>query len=233
MALLQFKFDLSAPDFPGAEILDCSSIEGSRRYCDPSAQKLLKEKIAGRWQGIHLLGSGDYHYLTKLITDSIPESFDLLLFDHHPDMQAPLFEGMLSCGGWLRDMLLSNGNLRQVSIIGIDPALKSETSGFGERVQVFCEGERIIAPEASGQGLPPLYISIDKDVFCPCFARTSWDQGSLTMPLLEQILPLFTKGRKVLGADICGSFSMADGGSAQDCSLNFQTDSYLLKLLNI
>ena len=232
MGVIQFKFDISAPDYPGAEVLDCTSMEGVRRYCDPASEAVLKAKIAGRYGGVHLLGSGDYHYLTKLITDSVSEPFELLLFDHHPDMQAPAFEGMLSCGGWLRDMLRDNPLLSAVKIFGINPALRGETEGWGARVQVYAEGDTILPPEPQKDSLP-VYISIDKDVFCGCVARTSWDQGSMTMPQLEGILPLFTKGRRILGADICGSVSLSEGALAGDCTLNHLTDNHLIKLLNL
>lgn len=248
-------------DGVGVQVLDCTGLEGCRRYCEPSASEILAQMIAGRFGGVHLLGSGDYHYLTKIITDSIREPFSLLLLDHHPDMQVPLFGGVLSCGGWVRDMLETNPMLRQVTIIGINPSLKVETEGFGSRVRVFCEGaaslldptlqplsdqplqtamhtahcpQRQVDTECQVDAEPqlPLYVSIDKDVLCPCYARTSWDQGSLTLPQMETILRHYLKGRRLLGADICGSVSFTEGGSIQDFTLNNQTDKYLIDLLN-
>lgn len=198
-----------------------------RRYCDPAGQEALRGMIAGRRQGVHLLDCGDYHYLTKLITDSVPEPFDLLLFDHHPDMQEPAFEGVLSCGGWVRDMLLENPSLQHVTIVGINPALLVETEGFGERVRVFPEGDTVVR---DGRTLP-LYVSVDKDVFCTCAAVTNWDQGSLTLPAFTDIMSLLAGGRRVIGADICGGMSFAEGGTAGDCALNVQTDKYLAELL--
>ena len=226
MAPLQFRFDASAPAFPGAEVLDCSSLGGVRRYCDPAGQAALKERAAGRWPGLHLLDSGDYHYLTKILADQVPEPFDLILFDHHPDMQVPAFEGVLSCGGWLRDMLLENPMLQQVTIVGIDPSLLVETEGFGDRVRVFCEGDTVV-PDGR---LLPVYVSVDKDVFCKCFASTNWDQGSLTLSAFTDILSLLAGGRRMLGADICGGISFAEGGTERDLSLNCQTDKYLINL---
>ena len=200
--------------------IDCSLIEGSRRYCSPEAADIIAGMVDGCFGGLHYLGSGDFHYITKIICDFIPEPFDLLLFDHHPDMQEPAFGGILSCGGWVRDMLEGNSRLGNVTIVGIDPSLKEETGGFPGRVRVFCEGDTVVPVE----GDRPVYVSVDKDVFCPCFARTNWGQGSLTMPIFGEILAMLLKGRRVLGADICGSLPISDGGTPEDCAINRDAD---------
>ena len=200
--------------------IDCSGIEGSRCYCSPEAEDMIAGMVAGRSGVLHYLGSGDYHYITKIICDSITEAFDLILFDHHPDMQPPAFGGILSCGGWVREMLEGNSRLGQVTIVGMDPALKEETGGFPGRVRVFCEGDTVV----SVPGERPVYVSVDKDVFCPCFARTNWGQGSLTMPLFGEILALLVGDRKVIGADICGSLPISEGGTPEDCAINRYAD---------
>ena len=51
---------------------DCSDIEGTRLFCDKQAEKQLKEMIHKNGiSGIHFIDSGDYHYITKLMTDFI------------------------------------------------------------------------------------------------------------------------------------------------------------------
>ena len=93
-------------DMPSGTVLDCTLVRGCMRYCDDQALKVLQDKIAGCPScGIHFIDGGDYHYLTKLWTDTLKEPFSLVLLDHHPDMQPPLLDGMLSCGGWVLDML--------------------------------------------------------------------------------------------------------------------------------
>ena len=208
--------------------LDCSGIPGSRRYCDPGAEKRLREIIGGRWRGVHYLGSGDYHYLSKFFCDNIPEPFDLLLFDHHPDMQKPVFEGVLSCGGWVRDLLETNPRLRHVTIVGMDPQLLCETEGFPGRVTAFPEGGTVTPPAPAEL---PLYVSVDKDVFCSCCARTNWDQGSLDLPTFERILRLLTAGRRILGLDICGNLPEDEGGTAADAAINRRSDEFVTALL--
>lgn len=205
--------------------IDCSVIEGSRRYCSPEAERQLKEIIAGRYRGVHYLGSGDYHYLSRLFCDNVPEPFDLLLFDHHPDMQAPVFEGVMSCGGWVRDLLIGNPLLRHVTIVGINPQLLCETEGFSGRVTVFPEGSTVTPPAPSEL---PLYVSVDKDVFCGCAARTNWDQGSLDLPTFQALLSLLTEGRRIIGLDICGELPLSEGGTAADLEVNRRTDEFIV-----
>ena len=52
-------------------------------------------------EGVHFIDSGNYHYLTKFWTDKLETPFSLIVFDHHPDMQPPLFDNILSCGSWV------------------------------------------------------------------------------------------------------------------------------------
>lgn len=208
--------------------IDCSTVEGSRRYCSPEAERQLREIIGGRYRGVHHLGSGDYHYLSRFFCDNVPEPFDLLLFDHHPDMQAPVFEGVISCGGWLRDLLESNPMLHHVTIVGIAQELLSETEGFPGRVTVFPEGSTVTPPAPSEL---PLYVSVDKDVFCGCAARTNWDQGSLDLSGFEALLALLTEGRSILGLDICGELPFSEGGTAADREVNRRTDEFIVNLL--
>ena len=207
---------------------DFGVLEGSRRYCDPATEKLIAERIGGDFSGVHFIGSGDFHYVTKLFCDLITTNFDLLLIDHHPDMQESAFGGgILSCGGWVRTMLEENPMLGKVIIVGIDPALLSETTGFGARVTVFPEGSTV-TPVA---GENPLYVSIDKDAFCPACARTNWGQGSMTLGQTEAVVRMFCEGREVLGADICGCLTIEEGGTVKDQQINASADSRLADIL--
>ena len=143
-------------------------------------------------EGIHLIDSGDYHYVTKLWTDKIDHPFSLIVFDHHPDMQPPLFEGLLSCGCWVRTVLDTNPHVQKVCIVGATEKLKQETAGYDGRLVYFSE-QTLCLREAwhvfSRLWLnEPVYISIDKDVLTPRQATTNWDQGSLSLGQLESLL---------------------------------------------
>lgn len=77
--------------------LDCTHLQGVECYCDKEGAHALKRVIANYpADGIHFIDSGNYHYLTKFWTDKIQQPFSLIVFDHHPDMQPPLFEEMIS-----------------------------------------------------------------------------------------------------------------------------------------
>ena len=191
-------------------IVDCLRIAGTDCYCDPSAAEELRRKIdACSPHGIHFMDSGDYHYVTKFWTDKIREPFSLLVFDHHPDMQAPLFDGVLSCGGWVKTMLDENPLLGEVTIVGadehlieeVDPKYRSRVHFYGERdlrdATAWCRFAR------ERESLP-VYVSIDKDVLDRQAVITNWDQGSLSLCGLERLLGEVLDRDRVIGIDICG-----------------------------
>jgi len=49
----------------------------------------------------------------------------------------------------------------------------------------------------------PLYISVDKDVLDPENAATDWDQGSMTLRQLLDVIRELKRVRPIEGADIC------------------------------
>ena len=104
---------------------------------------------------VHWIDSGDYHYMTFLFCERIRTPFSLILFDHHPDDQEPAFGNVLSCGGWVAALRRENPFLRDVISVGVDGVFPSPS---------VCQG--------------PFYVSLDKDVFSPAYARTDWSQGS-------------------------------------------------------
>ena len=74
---------------------------------------------------IHFLDSGNYHYVSKIWLDKIEEEFELLVFDHHTDMQMPMFGNILSCGGWIQAALDTNTRLKRVYLAG-PPSMEAE-----------------------------------------------------------------------------------------------------------
>ena len=109
--------------------LDCTQIDGTDCYCDDDAQaqlnKMIDEAVATA-PGIHFFDNGNYHYMSKLWTDRVQEPFDLVVFDHHPDMQPPRFEGILSCGGWIKEVLEHNKFVQNVIVTGVADHLVEE-----------------------------------------------------------------------------------------------------------
>ena len=185
--------------------MDCSDIEETDMYCSKNAY----EKIWGRIepygiQGIHYIDSGNYHYISKIITDHITEPFGLVMYDHHTDMQIPMVPEMMSCGDWAGQALSQNKNLRQLVIVGppesdIEQTLESYSGSQSGRLLTFS------AEDLHGDLLEnqlklirtdlPLYISIDKDVLGTEYTETNWSQGDMSIDGLERLLSVFLGGQ--------------------------------------
>ena len=217
---------------PGLEWHDCSAIGGSRLYCSRDAEEKIKALIApGGVSGIHFIDSGDYHYISKLMTDFIREPFTLVLIDHHTDMQdASLGGDLLSCGNWAKKVFEENPYLQKLVLIGQEKKaldkLQSEVqqekntldklqSGAqqqkADRKLVEISYEELKSGNAHKKinELPdevPVYISIDKDVLDERYAVTNWDQGRMSLGMLEQILKTLVTEYDVIGVDICGMY---------------------------
>lgn len=213
--------------------LDCTKIVGTDCYCDDDAVKAINEMIdnaengcvsenrgnSGNVPTIHFFDNGNYHYMSKLWTDRIQHPFTLIVFDHHPDMQPPRFGGILSCGGWVLEVLENNKFIQNVIIIGVkDELVETVREEFSQAGDTEILNKVIFVKESElGKEIPlssfvnqrsglssNIYLSIDKDVLAPAFAATNWDQGSLTLDALKNYITSFTANRKILGIDICG-----------------------------
>ena len=203
--------------------MDCSDIEETDMYCSKNAY----EKIWGRIepygiQGIHYIDSGNYHYITKIITDHITEPFGLVMYDHHTDMQIPMVPEMMSCGDWVGQTLIQNENLRQLVVVGppesdIEQTLESYSGSQSGRLLTFS------AEDLHGDLLEnklklirtdlPLYISIDKDVLGTEYTETNWSQGDMSIDGLERLLSVFLGGQgEEKNTDACRNDERYDGG---------------------
>ena len=235
----------------GVRWLDCTKIVGTDCYCDDDAIKEINELIdnaesrnrtesnsiiensgnSANVPAIHFFDNGNYHYMSKLWTDRVQEPFTLIVFDHHPDMQPPRFGGILSCGGWVKEVLDHNKFIQNAVVIGVKDELvgtvreelsQSDEASILDKVTFIKESELYRLPGQTrndgiansiqtswqpwSRHLEPasLYISIDKDALAPAYAATNWDQGSLTLDALKECITALITGRKILGIDICG-----------------------------
>ena len=217
--------------------INCANIPGTDCYCDDDAVTAIREQLANAGiktaEGIHFFDNGNYHYMSKIWTDMVQEPFSLVVFDHHPDMQAPRFGDILSCGGWVKKALDENKFIDNVVIIGVADHLVDEIlseiashpTGARNDTQnkvTFIRESEIISLSSlvsskgitSTTGLNPechisrlssnLYISIDKDVLPHSDIVTNWDQGTLRLEHMESIITEIAKGRRIIGVDICG-----------------------------
>lgn len=208
--------------------IDCSDISGTDCYCDDEAVEAICRRIADAGikdaGGIHFFDNGNYHYMSKIWTDMVQEPFSLVVFDHHPDMQAPRFGNILSCGGWVKKVLDENQFINNVVIIGVADHLVDEIraelsqaadASVLDKVTFIRESE---LPTVTLEGrspdrvystlhIPhstPVYLSIDKDALSPTYAATNWDQGSLDVAALKEIIACLATSHKIIGVDICG-----------------------------
>lgn len=189
--------------------IDCSDITGCDMYVTYEAEKKIGERIdAAGIHGIHFLDSGNYHYVTKIMTDRVRKNFSLVVIDHHTDMQKPMIDGMMSCGDWAEKVLSDNPYLCQLILIGPDEKDIGLIDNNSEKLITVSAQE--IRNNQTGCAIKridtsvPVYISIDKDVLDESISETNWSQGHMKLGTLESILENIIREQSVLGIDICG-----------------------------
>lgn len=193
--------------------IGCGDIPGTDCYCDDEAVETIRKRIAEAGItdacGTHFFDNGNYHYMSKIWTDMIQEPFSLVVFDHHPDMQEPRFGNILSCGGWVKKVVEENPFVDNVVILGVADHLADEFRN--DKVMIIRESEIVTLEGRSPDRVhsilshsPNLYISIDKDALSTDNAATNWDQGSLDIAALKNIISGLAANHKILGIDICG-----------------------------
>ena len=193
--------------------LDLKDIRGTDMYCSPEAAQEIRARIAGPGpRGIHFLDSGNYHYVSALFAEDITEDFALVLIDHHTDMQKPMAEDLLSCGGWAAHLADSCERLKQVLLIGPPAASMPEIDLARTEKLLTVSEEEVLSGKwrecaAQLRRDLPVYISIDRDALDPAYARSNWDQGRLTPHEVAEVLEMLLEDRKLIGADLCGELS--------------------------
>ena len=189
--------------------VDFSHLEGTNCYCSAESAARIRREIAGLpAAAFHCFGTGDYHYQTLFWLEKLREPFCLILFDNHPDDQDAAFGGeLLSCGGWVAEA-------RRLPCCKADVWVRSAAD--------FPALERL--PDL------PVYLSIDLDVLSEDYARTDWDQGTMTLEELEGALRRILASRRLLGADLCGGNTAQKGASPEDLALNASTGEALYGL---
>lgn len=204
-----FTGSLSAAGFDW-RLLDLSGIEGTKCYCSEEAAGAIRMALDQEEEyKVHWIDSGDYHYMTFLFCERIRTPFSLILFDHHPDDQEPAFGNVLSCGGWVAALRRENPFLRDVISVGVDGVFPCPS---------VCQG--------------PFYVSLDKDVFSPAYARTDWSQGSSAPEDVFRFLDGVVSGPgEILGMDICGELPVRNGGKPEDLLINLETNMFIANKL--
>lgn len=218
--------------------IDRTDLKGVDCYCDgEAARAIARRMIPYSCEGVHFIDSGNYHYVSKFWTDKFRMPFSLVVFDHHPDIQPPLFGDLLSCGCWVKSMLDTNPYLRKVYIVGVaERLIGTPNSNYEGRLTFYSdtelsreEGMNKFTEERLSE---PVYISVDKDILDTDSAVTNWDQGKLSLTGLEELLSIIQKKGKIIGVDICGECTDFPDMSAEKrgLSINSKTNEELLNL---
>ncbi len=210
-------------------VLDFSRLEGTNCWCGTESVMMIREALDNLPEvpGLKWTDTGDYHYLSSLTTERMTEDYGLVVFDHHPDTQKPRFGDVLSCGGWVRESIERQDALKQVILAGVSEELLPECSDLD--VVALTEKELGLIGEKVRKDLP-LYLSIDLDLLSHEFARTDWDQGSLSLGSLVESLRKVCYGHQLLGVDICGGLCRSKGATDRDLAINAATRIVLKNL---
>ena len=185
---------------------DFSALEGTNCYCSAeSAARIRLELASLPLEAVHRIGTGDYHYQTLFWLERIREPFQLVLFDHHPDDQPGAFgDALSSCGGWV-------AQARRLPACRHDCWIR-DASDF---------------PVLDALPPLPVYLSIDLDVLGREWARTDWDQGTMSLEELCGGLRRLCAARRLLGVDLCGGLTTQKGASPEDLAVNASTGETL------
>ena len=76
-----------------------------------------------------------------------------------------------------------------------------------------------------------VYISIDKDVLSREYARTDWNQGSMTLDELFAAIKDISLKHKIIGIDVCGEPKNSEETCSEDVSINSKTNRLIQDFL--
>jgi hypothetical protein len=166
-----------------------------------------------------LNGSGMLHHLTYVFTKNLKtnnnKKYSMLFLDKHndgylndcPRMMTPLrcslfvLETMVDCPRIYKFVWLSEENKRL--FIAKKGGKKRKTI---EKDADYIGGEykKKIISLIDKKLTKQVYVSLDLDFLSPTCVETDYDQGTMKLPFLLNILKETSKNHKIIGADICG-----------------------------
>ena len=219
----------------GARSLFCSlkDISGTNCICDDYAFDEIRGRIKaadsddeaalGKGPRIRFFDNGNYHYMSRVLMEDMDENgesgaFDLIVFDHHPDMKWTSYGEILSCGCWVLRALKDIPGISKVYIVGADRKLMEEAyqdnPEINGRVFYFEDFEALKQElqNACGDAAKKAYISVDKDVLSRDELVTNWDQGDMSLEELRSALTFLKSyyGDNIVAVDVCGECATDD-----------------------
>lgn len=202
-------------------------ISGTNCICDDYACGAIKERLkecGASDSYIRFFDNGNFHYMSKLLIDdlfengeageAVKDGFNLIVFDHHPDMKWTSYGDILSCGSWVLNTIKDRSELSKVFIIGADEKLISEVweehSELKEKVFFLKDVSGLEAIE--GAFSKPVYLSVDKDVLSDEILATNWDQGDMSLDTFKESISFLKDklGDKIMAVDVCGEAATDD-----------------------
>lgn len=232
--ILDFDGSVTLPR--GIDRVDLRAYEEKFRYFARLSDMARMEDIIKTGLQAHrifFLGSGDFHHISYLIIKNMPlEKLQVVVFDNHPDNM--FFPAGIHCGSWVYHASRLP-NVVNISVLGIASRDLSGLDLVQNRFSVIKSGKvryycltpvSRLARLLSGSKIDdiraerlniadtleklvkgmPVYLSIDKDVFTPNVAKTTWDQGRLS--LNEVLKCIKAIAPNVAAADIVGDISL-------------------------
>lgn len=227
-------------DWDNAGIIFLKDIEGTNGYCSEEAEKEIRERL-NKYppEGYHFLDNGNYHYLSKFWIEKISRPFNLVVFDHHTDMQEAALIQTLSCGNWILESLKEVNLINKVWLIGppeadfskVEETYKNRVVFISEaEAGIFEKKEKILRnkelDELAASNLP-VYISVDKDVLSEEELKVNWEQGSMKLNTLTGIIRYIKENCDVIGMDICGEPDINE----KQLSISLEKSQYINKSL--
>ena len=200
--------------------VDCRELNGVDCYCDEDGRKELRQLLAPYpAKALHFIDSGDYHYLTEYWVSKLQEPFSLIVLDHHPDMQQPQWKGVVSCGGWVTDVLEKNTFVRNIIIVGASDELISQVPAHLRKKVMFYSQAEIDHHQA--------WPSRKQD------AITDWSNGDMTLMQLQAVLRIIYAHEKVIGVDITGECSATLDylSEVKDASVNNRANEEVMQMI--
>jgi hypothetical protein len=240
-----------------SHFIDLSDISGTNCMCDEMAEKEITQRVfsgaegAGAFEaqveiqagqklpyGLNFIDNGNYHYMSAIMLERIKEPFSLVVLDHHPDMQRPMFD-ILSCGGWVMDVALGNEFVRDIHVIGADRKLIDELDEdaaqravFHDLEEVFYEEDGLVRVKGIDNSFP-IYLSVDKDVISRDEIVTNWDQGEATVDQVLRFIEWAGSAKQgLLGIDICGECAPEQAGCDLGAAIK-ENDEFNGKVLDL
>lgn len=169
---------------------------------------------------ITFLGSGNYHYVSYLLLAEVRHPFTFVLFDHHTDTLPSPSDSLISCGSWVLESLKTLPMLKKVIIIGVsEDGQEYLPFSISDKVRVYPETmlhmnkHSMISSILSSIPTEPVYISVDKDVLNTNEALAVWDQGSMKLNQLIEMMQILIVEKSVCGIDICGEYPVTTGNA--------------------